>query len=354
MNDYIQKIDLQAAVKPRFHGHDTLKCKTLLRFPESAEREYIRMSSDFMRLVNEVMKKHMPREIGGVRLDSAGNGKKFDFAEILASIDTAFLAMEQDLSNRIAKFGLRKKLESFAHMTRKLTIREWKRAVKATLGIDIMEDYYNGEFFKRAMEEWIDHNIGLIVTIPQASLGQMKNIVREGFMTGKRTKDITKEIQDTYHRSKRHAQLLARDQTAKLNSQLTQAQHRDAGLREYIWSTAKDSRVRDGHRTLHGKKFAYDDPPVVDPRTGRRCNPGEDYQCRCVALPVFNLGGVELPWEKGLDDFATKGYRSFDIPQSGAGLHDLAKELGVPANGPDVILQQKVISKLKNQGWKHP
>lgn len=353
MNDYIQKMDLQAAVRPRFHGHDTLNCKTLPRFPESAEREYIRMSNDFMRLVNEVVKKHMPRGIRRIRLDSEDDSGELDRASMLAFIDAAFLDMEQELADRITKYGLRKKLESFAHMTRKLTIREWKRAVKATLGIDIMEDYYNGEFFKRAMEEWIDHNIGLIVTIPQASLGEMKNIVREGFMTGKRTKDITKEIQDTYHRSKRHAHLLARDQTAKLNGQLTQAQHRDAGVREYIWSTCRDSRVRDGHRRLHGKKFSYDDPPVVDPRTGRRCNPMEDYQCRCTALPVFNMEGMELPWENGLDDFATKGYRSIDIPRSEAGLHELAQKLGVPTVGTDTNIQRQIMSKLKKQGWKY-
>jgi hypothetical protein len=31
--------------------------------------------------------------------------------------------------------------------------------------------------------------------------------------------------------------------------------------------------------------------------TGRRCHPGKDYNCRCVALPVFNLPGLNLPWE---------------------------------------------------------
>ena len=351
MNDYFQKQDLQAAIKPRFHGHSILKCKTDLRYPESAEREYIRMMDAFMGLVNDVMKKHMPKAIGKIRLDSSDDDKEIDTAAMLSALDAAFLAMEKDLVELVTKFGLRKKLESFANMNRKLTIREWKRAVKATLGIDIMEDYYNGEFFKRALEEWIDHNIGLIVTMPQSSLGQMKDIVREGFLTGKRTKDITKEIQDTYHRTKRHAQLLARDQTAKLNGQLTEAQQRDAGVSEYVWSTCGDSRVRKSHHKLHGKRYSWNDPPEVTP--GRHLHPGQDYQCRCRALPVFNLEGVELPWEKGLDDFVTRGYRHMNIPNTGTRLHNLAKEFGVSTSGTDAQIKDRVISHLKKQGWKH-
>lgn len=298
MHDYYQRLDLHDAVKPRFHGHDTLKCKTLPRFPESAEREYIRMSNDFMRLVNRVMKKHMPRAIGCMRLDAKGDDQLLDTAAMLAAIDTAFLAMEQELAERITKYGLRKKLESFASITRKLTIREWKRAVKATLGIDIMEDYYNREFYRQALEDWIDRNVGLIVTIPQSTLDEMKNIARSGFLNGRTTKNIVKDIQSAYNVNKRHARLLARDQISKLNGQLTQAQHRDAGVKEYIWRTCKDSRVRSGHQRLDGKKFRWDDPPAVDSRTGRRCHPGDDYQCRCIALPVFNLQEIQLPWEK--------------------------------------------------------
>lgn len=211
-------------------------------------------------------------------------------------IDDVFEKIARELSDRITKYGLRQKLESFAKRTRRLTVKEWKKAVHATLGIDIMEDYYNGEKFERLLREWIDYNVGLIVTIPQDTLGDMKKIVREGFITGKPTKDITNAIQRRYDISRSHARLIARDQIAKLNGQLTEMQQRDAGVREYTWKTAGDSRVRDSHRKLHGKVCSWDDPPDVG--GGRFLHPGEDYQCRCVADPRFNLEDVDLPWEK--------------------------------------------------------
>jgi uncharacterized protein with gpF-like domain len=52
--------------------------------------------------------------------------------------------------------------------------------------------------------------------------------------------------------------------------------------------------VRKRHRELgamseSGTVFKYSEPPIVDVRTGRRANPGEDFQCRCTANPIIRL-----------------------------------------------------------------
>ena len=122
--------------------------------------------------------------------------------------------------------------------------------------------------------------------------------LQDGFLSGKSNTEIGRQIQEAYGIEKRHAQFIARDQTAKLNADLTQSQQTDAGGSEYIWSDAGDNRVRPRHEQLNGKRFKWSEPPIVDENTGRRCHPGEDYNCRCVALPVFNIENLELPWEK--------------------------------------------------------
>ena len=58
---------------------------------------------------------------------------------------------------------------------------------------------------------------------------------------------------------------------------------RKTGSNKYKWRTQKDSRVRLTHRKLEGKIFSFDKPPIID---GRPLHPGEDYNCRCVAIPV--------------------------------------------------------------------
>lgn len=53
--------------------------------------------------------------------------------------------------------------------------------------------------------------------------------------------------------------------------------------------------MRADHRRLNGKIFSWNAPPIVDMRTGRRGHPGDDYQCRCVAIPVFEFEKLDIP-----------------------------------------------------------
>lgn len=295
MNDIAHQKMVQSALSAKFGSHQRLLCKYVTKYPQQAEREFQRVTNGYIRLLNELLKEHLPEIRDAARIEREANQRHDDTTDLIAKVTAVFDQMAAELERKTSGFGLYDKVEAMAHLTRKLTIREWKRAVKATLGIDLLDDYYTGELYRKMMEEWVDENVGLIKTIPQESLGKMRRIVLEGYRNGETTTSIVKKIQRTYGVDRRHAQLLARDQIAKLNSNITQRQQRDAGVQEYIWSTSGDSRVRDDHKRLNNKRFRWDDPPVVDTRTGRRCHPGEDYQCRCVALAVFEYDTVDLP-----------------------------------------------------------
>ncbi len=294
MDEQLHKEAVQELIRKKFYGHDILISKYTPAFPSSIEREYARISRQYMRLLKEAIEEEMPalkeqimRERGTYRRDSVNDVMSL-LAKVIDRIQKRFTEKEEG-------YGLRRKLEALANMTRKLTIREWKNAVDKTLGINILEDYYMGEFYRSAIDKWVNENVSLIRTIPVDTLGDMRQIVKDGFVSGKSTTKIMREIQDKYNVEKSHARLLARDQIGKLNANITQAQQRDAGIEEYIWCDCGDSRVRDSHKALTGKRFRWDEPPVVDVKTGRRCHPGEDYQCRCRAKPVFNFGTFNAP-----------------------------------------------------------
>ena len=297
MNDEFRKQALQKQVESKFKGKQTLQSRVKPIYPEGAERELQRISWAYLRLVNEVVKKYMPAIRKAAAAERENNRRKDDSGDLMQAIQKAFQSMGEELERKTSSFGLRKKLEDLANLTRKLSIQEWKRTVHETLGLDIMDDYYLGEFYRQALQEWIDQNVSLIKSIPQEALSEMHSIVSQGFKTGATLTSIEKEIRNTYHVKRSSAKLLARDQIAKLNGQLTKQQQTDAGVNEYIWSTSGDSRVRETHKKLDGKKFRWDDPPVVTPpgKPVRRCHPGEDYQCRCVALPVFDISTVDVP-----------------------------------------------------------
>ena len=280
-------------IKKKFYGHDNLKSKYIPQIPQSAEREYIRVASEYMRLLKIEVEKSLSE------IKNCYKRRADSFTDLMLRINSIFANIESSLTKKTGSYGLRKRLENLANINRKLTIKEWKKAIRATLGIDIREDYYLGDFYKEQIEDWIRQNTDLISTIPNETLAKMKEIVYNGYTSGKTTTKMLKEIQRAYKVSLKHARLIARDQTAKLNGQIQRHQQLDAGITEYIWCTCGDERVRDSHKALDGKKFSWDNPPLNS--DGRACHPGEDYQCRCIGRPVFNNSNLNLPIDDSVE-----------------------------------------------------
>lgn len=294
------------AVKKKFHGKRYLVSRSPMKYPQHLERDYTRITNAYMGLLNDTLREYTP-EIkallaeyqrdapdGNARTDANDKGDWQEFSRMLRRV---LERAEADLEKKTANFDLIRKLNDLENRAHKYSIREWKRVVRQTLGINIFDDYYDGKFFRENTRQWVLQNVDLITTIPKETLKRMYNVISGGQYAGKTAAEIGRQIQASYNVSKSHARFIARDQMAKLNARITQQQQTDAGITEYVWRTVGDGRVRESHRHLNGKRFKYSDPPVVDPKTGRRANPGEDYQCRCVALSVFDIDGLTLPWE---------------------------------------------------------
>lgn len=298
--------------KRRFHGKTIVEAKYTPKFPLSNERSYLRLSSEFIRsVIMESLKKHLP-EIKAVisevdeyhRFDAKGSKKKENqenrklkrFEQLdntVVRFRHIFDEIEKDINSAYGLFGLSRRLNAIAESTERFSKSEWKKVVRKTLGVNILDDYYQGEFYQTALKEWIEANVGLIKSIPEEFLTELKDIVYQNYISGRTTTDIAKQIQEQYGVCKSRSRLIARDQIAKLNAQVTKHQQKSAGCNKYKWRTAGDSKVRDKHMELDyvisKKLFSWDNPPIVDEKTGRRAHPGEDYQCRCVAIPVFDL-----------------------------------------------------------------
>ena len=140
----------------------------------------------------------------------------------------------------------------------------------------------------QVLRERLQDNVSLIGSVSSTLLDQVQTAIREGFAGGLRVEDLAKQLEERFGVAESRAILIARDQTGKLNAQLTEARNRELGVTEYVWQISGapegDARVRERHRELEGQTFRYDDPPVTNDQ-GDRNNPGEDYQCRCTAQP---------------------------------------------------------------------
>jgi SPP1 gp7 family putative phage head morphogenesis protein len=120
--------------------------------------------------------------------------------------------------------------------------------------------------------------------------------VQENAAIGYRADRLASIVKNEFGVTESKAKFIARQEASLLVSKYREERYTNVGVKEYIWSTSNDERVRHDprggdHRGLNGRRFSWDSPPVVDHATGRKANPGEDFNCRCLALPIINLRG---------------------------------------------------------------
>lgn len=108
-------------------------------------------------------------------------------------------------------------------------------------------------------------------------------------MQGYRAESLEELIQKHKNVSARKAKFLARQETKLLVAEYRKNRYKQAGVSSYIWRTVLDGRERELHKELNGQVFTWDNPPIIDSRTGQKGNPGEAYNCRCIAVPVVDL-----------------------------------------------------------------
>ena len=195
-----------------------------------------------------------------------------------------------------------------------------KKELQAFKEIAIGEAFAEDEpWVKNVIDSWSREQVTLITKASQDMLDTVARRIREGVKAGKSARQVTAMINaDLPGISYRRARIIARDQTAKLNSALTQGRMADAGIETYIWSTSEDERVRGNptglypkalpsHYAMNGKVCRWDDPTVwlENGEWVKRAgdapyfHPGMAIMCRCVAIPNWDelegVGASELP-----------------------------------------------------------
>lgn len=136
--------------------------------------------------------------------------------------------------------------------------------------------------------EWTNNLKLYIRGWTKENIVNLRTKIQKKAFAGHRAETMVKMVQANYGVAINKAKFLARQETSLLMSKFRETRYRDVGIEKYKWSTSHDARVRDDHQHLDGKIFFFSSPPVTDHRTGARNNPGEDFNCRCQAIPVID------------------------------------------------------------------
>lgn len=226
--------------------------------------------------------KDLPAELTGAVVESLSQAKALH-QQVIGTLD----AIQANVVTKAISLNFTDAMDA---ITEDLN-RQFKTSLVPVSGIESVT--VQAEFtpaMRKAMTEQLTTNLDLsIKDFAAERIPVLRELVEKNALEGMRTDQLAKIIEAQFGVSKRKAAFLADQETGLATAKYRQLRYADLGVQEYIWSTSKDNRVRAGHRALEGRRFNFNSPPVCDPATGRRCNPGEDYRCRCVPKPIISF-----------------------------------------------------------------
>lgn len=182
------------------------------------------------------------------------------------------------------------------------------KSVNQAVGVD-MTPMMTSEGMADYIQAAAYQNSELIKSVPADYLKRVENAVIGGIRDGEAPTTISRRIRESTGVTKRQADRIARDQTAKLTSEITERRQTQAGIKYYKAVDAGDERVtgRPGGKYPKAKiscwGIARQDigygPGVYRWDQGaswggqKGLHPGRHHpQCRCTASPIFEW---ELP-----------------------------------------------------------
>lgn len=194
-------------------------------------------------------------------------------------------------NNNIIFMGLGKT----ANETMKFSEKEFQKIIEKGIHVNLP---VSASWWDGMKQSWAEDNYTLITSNAKNYISKINTLTEQAIINGLSPMKLKEEIKKaTEGLSDKHCKLLARDQMGKLNGQITEAQMTEVGLNMYVWSTSYDDRVRDSHAIMEGLLCRWDDASVCSYDNGKTwvsrpggaidLHPGQDIQCRCVALAFY-------------------------------------------------------------------
>lgn len=134
----------------------------------------------------------------------------------------------------------------------------------------------------------VSENVGLIKSIAQTYLTQVQQAVARSIASGNGLQDLVPALEKYEGMTHRRAHNIALDQTRKAYNNVARDKMQALGVESYMWNHSGGSnQPREDHIEMDGNVYRFDDPPVIDERTGERGIPGQAPNCRCTMTPIF-------------------------------------------------------------------
>lgn len=149
--------------------------------------------------------------------------------------------------------------------------------------------------FNTYMDAATQEAAALIKRVPGEFIPNVQQDVMRSITQGRGLQDLISDLDKREVKVKNWSKNVARDQTRKAYATVNRVRLQEAGVRKFKWIHSGGSNEPRQHHLkrwpagLNGGIFSFDDPPIIDPKTGEKGLPGQLPFCGCTFAPHIDL-----------------------------------------------------------------
>ena len=304
-------------IERKFGGSTELAAVLASVYPQSAEREMKRYLKRYTRELKKIVKEAD---------DKIASGKPKKAVLRHAKKEIEQLSLKYNPSREIGKIS---------QQVTNIEEAQFRKSLKKTVGVDMPQ--FDKDTFKDEQDDWTIGTLGLIGLFLLGVNQKLDKAAGEdvekkkdtpkitvgGVEAERREKKVEKPVEMTRDQIRKELRKIsaeaddigeiARNRVGDLMAGVNTKIYGMFGIKRNVWRTRRDAKVRDCHKSFDGHIFRVDQPPEIwygtkhgRVYTGRHCHPGEDYNCRCRAIPLFTREAVYTiltreKWKKELE-----------------------------------------------------
>lgn len=234
------------------------------------------------RQINEIYKKVYKEVFNKTSTNELIKGSRFSIQQRLLKLQSS-----KSYDEFAKKFALELSKRGLSHQR-----RIWKKYFKAAKSQNVvgLAPTYNS-YTLNNLSKAVKHNFNMIKSIPERMMEILNHkytsTLMEEVAKGKLNRGSFQKLLEKH--GHKQAKLIARTETAKLQTAITKNRAIDVGAITYTWKSSHDKRTRPSHREMNGVIVFWRDDLEKPLRDGMRGDAGEFPNCRCDAQPNVDL-----------------------------------------------------------------
>jgi SPP1 gp7 family putative phage head morphogenesis protein len=221
-------------------------------------------------------------------------------SDITDFIKSTIETFESDINGGDFEKAVKYLVESFVRKVDQGSKSSFKASISSINNTFTIENNMTSPAMQEVLKATIEANVQLIKKVALEDLENIASDVFRSIQGGLGLKELTKKIKQRGIQNKLRALRIAEDQTRKAYNAINLQNMKSNGITKFEWLHSGGSAYPRSYHKNHYKNgglnhgiFSISEPPIIDKNTGERGFPAQLPNCKCVMIPVIEVGNAD-------------------------------------------------------------